>query len=122
MTGIGSGRARRLSGPLLAAALAAASGDAGAAETGALRERLAAPPLRNCSAQGPGFIAVPGTDTCLRVGGRVRAEAGTRSARALPRETGETGSGVSGRIAVDTRTETGYGPARAFVRFGTGQR
>ena len=30
--------------------------------------------VRVCSAYGAGFFFIPGTDTCLRVGGRVRAE------------------------------------------------
>src|SRR3954468_22454819 len=30
--------------------------------------------VRVCSTYGAGFFYIPGTDTCLRVGGRVRAE------------------------------------------------
>ena len=29
-----------------------------------------------CAAYGPGFAAVAGSDTCMRIGGRVRVEAG----------------------------------------------
>ncbi len=31
----------------------------------------------NCAAYGPEFAAVGGTDTCVRIGGRVRVEAGS---------------------------------------------
>ncbi len=30
--------------------------------------------VRVCTAVGEGFFYIPGTDTCLRIGGRVRAE------------------------------------------------
>lgn len=30
--------------------------------------------VRVCSAYGAGFFYIPGTETCLRVGGRVRAD------------------------------------------------
>ncbi len=29
--------------------------------------------------------------------------------------------GGSGRVAIDTRTQTEYGPARAYIRLGTGR-
>jgi len=31
----------------------------------------------HCAAYGPGFTSVEGSDTCIRIGGRVRVEAGT---------------------------------------------
>jgi hypothetical protein len=31
----------------------------------------------HCTAYGPGFTSVEGSDTCIRIGGRVRVEAGT---------------------------------------------
>ena len=38
----------------------------------------AAARVKSCSAYGAGFVNVPGTDTCIKVGGWVRAEGGTR--------------------------------------------
>lgn len=67
---------------------------------------------RSCARHGPGFVQVPGTATCIRIGGRVGAEAGL-SAR---RNARETGSGTVARLSIDSRTDTGYGPLRGFVR------
>ena len=69
---------------------------------------------RSCARQGPGFVEVPGTATCVRIGGRVRAEAGS-AVRSGGREIG-SGTGTSARLSVDTRTDTAYGPLRSFVR------
>jgi hypothetical protein len=61
-----------------AAALALASTAASAAD---LPTKKAAPVeyVRVCSVHGEGFWYIPGTDTCIRVGGRVRAEFGAAS-------------------------------------------
>lgn len=71
-----------------------------------------------CARHGPGFVAVSGTTTCMRVGGRVRAGATSAPGRA-PDGAGAFGAG--GRVSVDTRTETGVGPVRTFVRVGAGR-
>jgi porin-like protein len=34
--------------------------------------------LKSCGAYGAGFVNVPGTDTCIKIGGWVRAEGGSR--------------------------------------------
>ncbi len=78
-------------------------------------EAVAMPHLRTCDAHGPGFAALPGSGACVRVGGRVRAEAGT----GLRPEAGPIRA--SGRLSVDVRPQTDYGPARAFVRLRAGQ-
>lgn len=82
------------------------------------RARIAGEGRRACPQWGPGFAEIPGTGACTRVSGRVRAEAGT--ARRGPEREGPVSA--ASRLAIDTRTETDYGPARAFVRFGTGRR
>ncbi|KPF72651.1 hypothetical protein IP69_01840 [Bosea sp. AAP35] len=82
-----------------------------------LPSRKAAPVeyVRVCSAYGAGFFYIPGTETCLRIGGRVRAEytVGTRY--------GETqdayGTRSRGRLNVDARTATAYGTLRTFFRY-----
>src|SRR3712207_2102552 len=69
--------------------------------------------VRVCSTYGAGFFYIPGSsDTCMRIGGRVRAdilyvEPFTRADNALQFFT-------RGRIQVDTRTATAYGLLRAF--------
>ena len=62
----------------------------------------------------PGFAMLQSSDTCLRIGGRVRAETVFRS----------TGNGTkggltnqaSGRVQMDIRKQTQYGPVRVFIR------
>lgn len=96
-----------------AAALAAVTG-ASAAD---LPSRKAAPVeyVRVCSAYGAGFFYIPGTDTCLRIGGRVRAEFGY--VEPFGRGENATGFRGRGRIFVDARTQTGYGTLRTFIRY-----
>lgn len=82
-------------------------------------ERPGAPEAaRPCPRHGPGFVEVPGTATCVRIGGRVRAEAGTGTRRIAREDI--AGLGASGRVSVDTRTDTAYGPVRTFVRLKAG--
>lgn len=81
-------------------------------------------PVRSCPRHGPGFVQLPGTSTCVHIGGRVRSEYGT-SARQIDRDS-IAGFGTSARVSVDTRTDTNYGPLRSYVRVragtGTGPR
>ena len=96
-----------------AAGIAAVAG----AQAADLPSRKAAPVeyVRVCSAYGAGFFFIPGTDTCLRVGGRVRAEytVGERYGDQFD----SFGTRARGRINVDARTATAYGPLRTFIRF-----
>ena len=89
------------------------------AGAGALALSFAAPALAGeptlaCPRHSPGFIEIPGTSTCIRIGGRVRSEYGA-SARRVSRHD-IAGFGASGRVSVDSRTDTAYGPVRTFVR------
>ncbi|WP_336486514.1 porin [Methylobacterium nigriterrae] len=83
------------------------------------REPVRAPvaePLQACPSQGQGFVRVPGSRSCIRLSGRVRAGLDARidhGAAARPT--------ASGRFAIDTRSETDYGPVRTFVRIGSGR-
>ncbi|HEV7324879.1 MAG TPA: porin, partial [Bosea sp. (in: a-proteobacteria)] len=96
-----------------AAGIAAVAG----AQAADLPSRKAAPVeyVRVCSAYGAGFFYIPGTDTCLRVGGRVRAEytVGTRFGNAQD----AYGTRARGRLNVDARTATAYGTLRTFFRY-----
>ncbi|MFC1458737.1 porin [Microvirga arabica] len=70
--------------------------------------------VRVCSTYGAGFFYIPGTETCLRVGGRVRAE--YQYLEPQFREDASIGFRARGRVQLDARTATAYGLLRAFVR------
>jgi Porin subfamily len=87
--------------------------------------------VKICSIYGAGFFYIPGTDTCIKIGGWVRAEY-------VIGETGNShaqfmagGGGRNNRIdstddrfrartviSLDVRTQTEYGTVRAYNRFG----
>ena len=105
------------------AGLAAVAG----AQAADLPAKKAAPVeyVRVCSTYGAGFFYIPGTETCLRVGGRVRADylwntpvrqfAGGALIRG--RAIDSVGFRARGRIQLDARTATAYGLLRSVVRF-----
>jgi hypothetical protein len=103
-----------------AAGLAAVAG----AQAADLPMRKAAPVeyVRVCSAYGAGFFYIPGTDTCLRVGGRARFEYEYRSQRDLNTTNDNSGYRGLGRLNIDARTQTAYGTLRAFVRLEVAKR
>ncbi|MGF3021370.1 hypothetical protein ACQVP2_00890 [Methylobacterium aquaticum] len=106
----------------LAAALLAASFLAAPAHALDLRDLPIAKAPETCPHEGPGFIRVTPGGACTRISGRVRAEAGTpvhaRPGAGLDGAARGVVSG-SGQVAIDTRTQTEYGPARAYIRLGT---
>jgi hypothetical protein len=81
--------------------------------------------VRICSLYGAGFYYIPGTDTCLKLGGYLRADVtfngGTQGTEAY---SGDLGQGNRYRsyftdrsrlaLTVDTRTATEYGVVRTF--------
>jgi Porin subfamily len=71
--------------------------------------------VRVCSTYGSGFFYIPGTETCLRIGGRVRADA--LYVEPFDRSQDVFGFRARGRIQADARTETAYGLLRTFIRF-----
>ena len=84
-------------------------------------QAAAAPSLRPTGASGeaasacpPGFAALQGSGTCVRVSGRVRADALAGSADT--RTGNAVGTEVSGRVQLDVRKQTEYGPLRAVIR------
>ena len=95
-----------------AAGLCAAAG----AQAADLPMRKAAPVeyVRVCTAHGAGFFYIPGTDTCLRVGGRARFEYQYTSNTA--RSYNNSAYRGLARLNIDARTQTAYGTLRAFVR------
>jgi hypothetical protein len=61
-----------------------------------------------------GFAALQNSDTCVRISGRVRADALAGSPRARMSNGFETRT--SGRVQLDVRKQTEYGPLRAVIR------
>jgi len=98
----------------------------GAAQAADLPVKKAVPIeyVRVCTAYGAGFFFIPGTDTCLRVSGRARFEAGYLSSDSRNVVGGGDLSGFIGlmRLNVDARTQTGYGTLRAFLRLDAASR
>lgn len=71
-----------------------------------------------CPEQGPGFVRMPGSATCLRLSGRAAGGIAVRSGRDGTAARPE----ADGRFALDARTDTDLGPLRTYVRVGTGRR
>jgi len=118
---------------------AAALSAVAVAQAADLPSRKAAPAeyVKICDAYGAGFFYIPGTDTCLRVGGYVRAEyTWSQSGNAVTVPSFKAGAlaftaanstlvpaGVEdqtgflgrGRLEFDARTQTPYGTARTFI-------
>src|SRR5665213_1238631 len=101
---------------------------AAGAQAADLPSRKAAPVqyVKICDAYGAGFFYIPGTDTCLRIGGYVRAEydfspgqsirsASTGAVTQIGSAQDQTGMEMRGRIDVDARTQTAYGTVQTVV-------
>jgi hypothetical protein len=86
--------------------------------------------VKVCSLYGEGFFYIPGTDTCIKIGGWVRAEFVTNAAGSYS-EFIAGGGGRNERISTkdlnmrartvisfDVRTQTEYGTVRAYYRNG----
>ncbi len=79
--------------------------------------------VRVCDAYGAGFYYVPGTQTCLQIGGYVRFQIGFTSERSGIDDDyfGFTGdqynSWIRARLNFDARTETEWGTLRSYIRF-----
>ncbi|WP_020178681.1 porin [Methylopila sp. M107] len=86
--------------------------------------------VKVCDVKGStGFFYIPGTDTCLQVGGFARLEVtsgeildprvattGLSNGLKAKDEVNRTGYRVRARVWFDARTETEYGTVRTFVR------
>ena len=62
----------------------------------------------------PGFAALQNSDACVRINGRVGADALVGSPRARASDSYETR--VRGRVQLEVRKPTAYGPLRAVIR------
>jgi hypothetical protein len=85
--------------------------------------------VKVCSIYGAGFYYIPGTDTCIKVGGYVRMDIGINAGGshspyvngANARDTRETAwyqTRVRGIVSWDARTQTEYGTLRAYINAG----
>ena len=98
-----------------ATALVAVSG-ASAADLG-VKKPSPVEYVKVCNTYGAGFFYIPGGNTCLKIGGRVRAEYYFGENRHQGFNGGsDTGFRAQGHIQLDGRTATEYGTLRTFVR------
>ncbi len=84
--------------------------------------------MRACSLYGVGYYYIPGTDTCIKIGGYVRYEtyynAGggtyptTTPQGVFNRNTATYAAQARFRLSSDVRTQTEYGTLRSYVAFG----
>lgn len=96
-----------------------------ASSAGTLAADLPAAPepvdyVRVCDAYGTGFFYIPGTETCLRVGGRIRADFyfndfGDSNNSWDDRTDASTSTRARAYIRLDARTNTEYGLVRAYI-------
>jgi hypothetical protein len=86
--------------------------------------------VKVCDAYGAGFFNIPGTETCVKLGGRVRADYTYSQAKDTYSATSSAGVGtlklnkdgmntqgseVRGRVDLDARTPTAYGTVQAVT-------
>jgi hypothetical protein len=87
--------------------------------------------VKICSIYGAGFFYIPGTDTCIKIGGWVRAEYALGETGNSHAQFTAGGGGRNNRVdssdsrfrartvvSLDVRTQTEYGTVRAYNRFG----
>jgi hypothetical protein len=84
--------------------------------------------VKICSLYGAGFYYIPGTDTCLKVGGWVRFETGYGyngsftteffNGNTNNRSTNEMPWRVKGTVTFDARDQTAYGTLRSYAALG----
>jgi hypothetical protein len=105
-----------------------------------LPSRKAAPVsyVKVCDAYGAGFFYIPGTETCVKVGGRVRADYAFSAPQSIYTAAGLTAgsaptAGISkkavnawgvearGRVDLDARTQTAWGTVQTVVSLRLGR-
>ena len=99
------------------------------AQAADLPSRKAAPVeyVKICDAYGAGFFYIPGSDTCLRVGGYVRAEYQYTSGKSVISPTtglvtqfgsnqDTVGMEFRGRVDLDARTQSAWGTVQTVVQ------
>jgi hypothetical protein len=71
--------------------------------------------VKACKLDSPGFYQVPGTDTCLRIGGYQWAEGYYNSYTDYPVENDTSYAIATLGLQVDARAQTEYGTLRSFI-------
>ncbi len=82
--------------------------------------------VKVCSLYGAGFYYIPGTDTCLKVGGFVRADyyvnnvqgSGFTTIGTYNRAFTYYGTRARAAVTLDARSQTSYGTLRSYAQFG----
>jgi hypothetical protein len=97
-------------------ALAMLLGWTACARAGDLPMGAAAVPefLRICDGYGTGFVHVPGSESCLALGGQLEFD--TTLQQPVDRSSSLTSHTAIGHLALDHRTATDYGDLRTFIR------
>jgi hypothetical protein len=67
-----------------------------------------------CAKLGPGFAALPGTTTCVRISGQVGTEVDVGSSRTRGSERSRLNA--EARATLDARTDTDGGPLRGVLQ------
>jgi hypothetical protein len=70
--------------------------------------------VRVCAVHGPGFFYIPGSQTCIRIGGRARFE--YVLSNTFARNADPSSFRALARIVLDARTQTEWGLLRADIR------
>ncbi|MCZ3374311.1 porin [Rhizobium sp. AG207R] len=94
---------------LSSAAMLAAVSSANAADAVVAAEPEPAEYVKICDAFGPGYFFIPGTETCLKLGGKVRTEGEWHSAYNPSSKTGTLWH-TRAELQLQTATDTEYGP------------
>ncbi|MDQ0396434.1 porin [Labrys monachus] len=76
--------------------------------------------VKVCSEFGPGFFYIPGTDTCLKISGNIRADytfnsLSSRTTTGSKRSLGQSSFQGRAQIGFDVRTDTDYGLLRTYL-------
>jgi hypothetical protein len=73
--------------------------------------------VKVCSTFGPGFFYIPGTDTCLKIGGEIRADyRAYGNTKTETRDVNRVAFQGEGRIWFDARTDTDWGLLRSYFQ------
>ncbi|MBP0578608.1 porin [Labrys sp. LIt4] len=72
--------------------------------------------VKVCSEFGAGFFYIPGSDTCLKIGGEIRADYRVFGGTGFSRDDNRSAFGTQGRIWFDARTQTDWGLLRSYFQ------
>ncbi|CAM5769849.1 polymerase [Labrys miyagiensis] len=72
--------------------------------------------VKVCSTFGPGFFYIPGSDTCLKIGGEIRADYRVFGGNGFTRNDNRSAFNTQARIWFDARTQTDWGLLRSYFQ------